>query len=305
MRAAYAADASNYRQVPIGVVLPRSVEDIVAGDARVRRKHAVPVLARGGGTSLNGQTVNVAVVIDCSKYLDRVLAIDARGAQRPRRARRGVRHAARRGRSARPHLRARPGHAFALHAGRHDRQQLLRPALRDGRHDRRQHRAPRGADVRRRTILVRSDFGLADLHEIVSAGEDKRRSTRSSKALPTSTATRSAKASRRSSAACRATTSTSCCRRTASTWRARWSAPKAPARSRCRPRSRLVKSPPERVLVVLGVPGHLRGGRRGAAHPGRQADRLRRTRRGDHRRPARARACGWTTSRSCRRARPG
>ena len=72
MRAAYAADASNYRQVPIGVVLPRSVEDIVSA-MRICAQHNVPVLARGGATSLNGQTVNVAVVIDCSKHLDRVL----------------------------------------------------------------------------------------------------------------------------------------------------------------------------------------------------------------------------------------
>ncbi|HEV3010472.1 MAG TPA: FAD-binding and (Fe-S)-binding domain-containing protein [Burkholderiales bacterium] len=77
MRAAYAADASNYRQVPIGVVLPRSVEDIVE-TLRLCSSHGAPVLARGGATSLNGQAVNVAVVIDCSKYLDRVLSIDAR-----------------------------------------------------------------------------------------------------------------------------------------------------------------------------------------------------------------------------------
>jgi hypothetical protein len=76
MRAAYASDASNYRQVPIGVVLPRTVEDIVE-TLRVCSSHGVPVLARGGATSLNGQAVNVAVVIDCSKYLDRVLSIDA------------------------------------------------------------------------------------------------------------------------------------------------------------------------------------------------------------------------------------
>ena len=67
-RAAYASDASNYRQVPIGVVLPRTVEDIVAAVAACR-EHEVPILARGGGTSLCGQTVNVAVVIDSSKYL--------------------------------------------------------------------------------------------------------------------------------------------------------------------------------------------------------------------------------------------
>jgi len=74
-RAAYCADASNYRQVPIGVVLPRSVEDIVAATA-VCRAHGVPMLARGGGTAQNGQSVNVAVVIDCSKYLNRVLEVD-------------------------------------------------------------------------------------------------------------------------------------------------------------------------------------------------------------------------------------
>ena len=74
-RAVYANDASNYRQVPIGVVLPRSAEDIVAAVAACRA-HGAPVLARGAGTSLCGQTVNAAVVIDASKYLDRVLELD-------------------------------------------------------------------------------------------------------------------------------------------------------------------------------------------------------------------------------------
>src|SRR6185503_13765627 len=75
-KAAYASDASNYRQVPLGVVLPRSSDDIVAAVAACR-EHAAPILARGGGTSLCGQAVNVAVVIDASKYLDRVLELDA------------------------------------------------------------------------------------------------------------------------------------------------------------------------------------------------------------------------------------
>jgi FAD/FMN-containing dehydrogenase/Fe-S oxidoreductase len=74
-RAAYSADASNYRQVPIGVVLPRSSEDVLAALAACRA-HGVPLLARGGGTSQSGQCVNVAVVIDASKYLDRVLEVD-------------------------------------------------------------------------------------------------------------------------------------------------------------------------------------------------------------------------------------
>jgi FAD/FMN-containing dehydrogenase len=75
-RALYATDASNYRQVPIGVVIPRSVEDVIATVA-VCREHKAPVVSRGGGTSLCGQTCNVAVVLDFSKYLNRVLEIDA------------------------------------------------------------------------------------------------------------------------------------------------------------------------------------------------------------------------------------
>ena len=75
-RAAYASDASNYRQVPVGVVLPRTLEDIVAAVA-LCRSHDAAILARGAGTSMCGQSVNAAVIIDCSKYLDRVVSIDA------------------------------------------------------------------------------------------------------------------------------------------------------------------------------------------------------------------------------------
>lgn len=74
-RAAYSADASNYRQVPIGVVIPHSIEDVVA-TLDVCRELGVPILPRGGGTSQNGQCVNIAVVIDTSKYLNHVLEID-------------------------------------------------------------------------------------------------------------------------------------------------------------------------------------------------------------------------------------
>ncbi|HZS02335.1 MAG TPA: FAD-binding and (Fe-S)-binding domain-containing protein [Chloroflexota bacterium] len=74
-RALYAADASNYRQVPIGVVVPRDVDDVVATVATCRRFGA-PLLSRGGGTSLAGQCCNVAVVLDFSKYLHQVLQID-------------------------------------------------------------------------------------------------------------------------------------------------------------------------------------------------------------------------------------
>ena len=76
-RALYASDASNYRQVPIGVVLPRHVDDIVAA-LEICRRFDVPLLMRGGGTSQNGQCVNVAVIIDTSKYMNRVLEVDPR-----------------------------------------------------------------------------------------------------------------------------------------------------------------------------------------------------------------------------------
>jgi FAD/FMN-containing dehydrogenase/Fe-S oxidoreductase len=75
-RAMYATDASNYRQIPIGVVIPRTVDDVVA-TVEVCRRHGAPVLSRGGGTSLAGQCCNVAVVIDFSKYVNRVLSVDA------------------------------------------------------------------------------------------------------------------------------------------------------------------------------------------------------------------------------------
>ena len=76
-RALYATDASNYRQVPIGVVVPRDADDVLATIA-VCRQHGAPILARGGGTSLAGQCCNIAVVIDMSKYYNRVLSIDAK-----------------------------------------------------------------------------------------------------------------------------------------------------------------------------------------------------------------------------------
>jgi FAD/FMN-containing dehydrogenase/Fe-S oxidoreductase len=74
-RALYATDASPYEIWPLGVVLPRSNEDIRAV-LEVARRHAVPVLPRGGGTSLAGQTVARAIVVDVSKYMTRILDFD-------------------------------------------------------------------------------------------------------------------------------------------------------------------------------------------------------------------------------------
>ena len=74
-RALYAHDASHYRQVPIGVVLPRTKEDVVRAVA-ICRRYGVPLLGRGAGTSIGGQCCNVAVVLDFSRYMNRVLEID-------------------------------------------------------------------------------------------------------------------------------------------------------------------------------------------------------------------------------------
>jgi FAD/FMN-containing dehydrogenase/Fe-S oxidoreductase len=77
-RALYAHDASNYRQVPIGVAIPRSKEDAIAIVAACR-KFGAPVVSRAGGTGLCGQTTNTAVVIDWSKFMNRILEVDAAG----------------------------------------------------------------------------------------------------------------------------------------------------------------------------------------------------------------------------------
>ena len=74
-RALYATDASNYRMPPIGVVVPRHVDELVEIH-RVCREHGAPIVLRGGGTSLAGQGCNTAVLIDFSKYLHRHLEID-------------------------------------------------------------------------------------------------------------------------------------------------------------------------------------------------------------------------------------
>ncbi len=74
-RALYATDGSNYRHIPLGVVLPRDNDDVIATLALAHELGA-PVLCRGGGTSLAGQCCNVALVLDFSKYMANILEID-------------------------------------------------------------------------------------------------------------------------------------------------------------------------------------------------------------------------------------
>jgi FAD/FMN-containing dehydrogenase/Fe-S oxidoreductase len=74
-RALYSTDASNYRQLPIGVVRPLDVDDLIE-TIRICRDHDAPVTMRGGGTSLAGQAVNVAVVVDVSRHMNHILELD-------------------------------------------------------------------------------------------------------------------------------------------------------------------------------------------------------------------------------------
>ncbi len=77
-RGRYATDASIYQVDPLGVIVPETIADVQAAFG-IAREYGIPVLARGGGTSQCGQTVNRALVIDCSKHLRRVLHVDADG----------------------------------------------------------------------------------------------------------------------------------------------------------------------------------------------------------------------------------
>ena len=144
----WSADASNYRHVPIGVVQPVDLDDVEA-TVDIARRYEVPLLPRGASTSIGGQAVNEALIIDFSRHLDRVLEIDPDA--RTARVQPGVvlddlRDAAR------PYgltFGPEPVDAQPLHARRDDRQQRLRVALRGVGQDRRQRpRARRPAGRR-------------------------------------------------------------------------------------------------------------------------------------------------------------
>ncbi|HEY2104820.1 MAG TPA: FAD-linked oxidase C-terminal domain-containing protein, partial [Candidatus Binataceae bacterium] len=75
-RALYATGGANWRQVPIGVVIPLDADDVIK-TIDICRAFGAPILSRGGGTALAGQTTNVAVVMDFSKYMNRLISLDA------------------------------------------------------------------------------------------------------------------------------------------------------------------------------------------------------------------------------------
>ena len=127
-RGRYATDASIYQIEPLGVVVPRGREDAAAAIA-IAREEGVPVLPRGAGTSQCGQTVARALVIDCSKQMDRVVSVDVE--KRRARVEPGV-VLDRLNRQLRPHKPVLSGRSVdrkPRHDRRHDRQQQLRLAL--------------------------------------------------------------------------------------------------------------------------------------------------------------------------------
>ena len=72
----YSTDASIYQIMPEAVILPKNIEDIKK-TIQFSQEHNIPILPRGGGTSQNGQTVNRAIVLDNSKYLNKIIEVDA------------------------------------------------------------------------------------------------------------------------------------------------------------------------------------------------------------------------------------
>ena len=74
-RAEYSSDASNYRVVPEVVAFPRSADEVVAA-LTVCRDHRVPIVTRGGGTSIAGNALSSGLVLDLSRHLNRVIAVD-------------------------------------------------------------------------------------------------------------------------------------------------------------------------------------------------------------------------------------
>ena len=74
-RGRYSTDASIYQIAPFGVVVPKTTQDLVSA-VEIAAQHNIPILSRGGGTSQCGQTVNEAIVIDCSQYLNKIVNFD-------------------------------------------------------------------------------------------------------------------------------------------------------------------------------------------------------------------------------------
>ena len=135
-RSLYSTDASMYQIQPLAVVVPRSSDDVAACLA-IAAEHRVPLIARGSGTSLSGQSIGAGIVVDFSKYLNRIVELDPAACTAAHRAGRGAGSTERGRGAARLAIRPRRGHEQSRESRRHDRQQLgrlaLDPAWQDGR----------------------------------------------------------------------------------------------------------------------------------------------------------------------------
>ena len=153
-RRLYSTDASIYQIEPLGVVVPKTAEDIVAAVQITAEMH-VPITPRGGGTSLSGQSIGPGVVLDCSKYLN------SRPRHRPRRAARPASSPAWSSTSSTapsPRTTSFSGRSSHIQPGqprRHDGQQLGRLALHRLRQDHRPRPPPRRGAGRRQPGVVR------------------------------------------------------------------------------------------------------------------------------------------------------
>ena len=222
--------------MPLGVVVPRTATDVEATIA-IAREHGVPVTARGGGTSQCGQTVNHGLIVDVSRYMRDVVALDTAARTRARAARHRARRAQPRLEEARAVLPGRSVDREPRDDRRHDGQQQLRRALDPLRHHGRQRRRHRRRACRRHARVFRrgerarrwrccewcgAPGGIASWSSACARSRRARRA-------------RSRRASPRCSATWAATRSTPCAPTATSTWRSCWSARKA--RSRSSPRS--------------------------------------------------------------------
>ena len=250
-RALYAADASNYRQLPVGVVFPRDAADVEAALAACRATGAA-VLPRGAGTSLAGQCVNVAVVFDYSRYMNALASIDP--AAKLARVEPGIVLDRLRDAAEVHHL------TYAPDPATHSRCTLGGMI---GNNSCGVHGLLGGKVVDNVESL---DIVLYDGTRLtVGATPPEQLDALDPRRWPRGPNLRRPRAhprplrrpgprkiSRAFRAASPATTSTSCCPKTTSTWPARWSAPRAPAPTSSPPRSTSPPARPYRVLTVLG-----------------------------------------------------
>ena len=165
-RALYSTDASVYQIEPVGVVAPANARRFVRLVQICARQHC-PITMRGGGTSQAGQAIGAGLIVDTSKYLNRMLEVNVAGALGARRAGHRARRAERAAAAARPAVRARHLDRQPRHHRRHDGQQLERRAVGALRQDDRPRARAGGRAVGRLASCTFAAAGRAELDAAV------------------------------------------------------------------------------------------------------------------------------------------